>query len=293
MRDLDEEPSLVAALRRRMADFEAIVSYNGRSFDVPLLRTRFVFHRAPSVWERPHLDLLPLARRLWRGRLPDCSLSTVERSILGIRRLSDVPSALVPQIYFDFLRGMRVERMIPVFDHHAQDIVSLGALLGRLGRLVEEPRHPDFAHAADQLGLAGLFEGTGRPDQAFACLREALRLAEEPETVHRVALRLAHACKRRGRWEEARAIWTERIENGPPGRVEAHVELAKYYEHQAREHEAAMEVVHRAIRALDARREVEAYLALPEGAGSVGVMDELLHRLRRLQARRKGKMGTP
>jgi len=288
MRDYDQEAPLVEALRRRMADFEAIVSYNGKAFDVPLLRTRFVLHRAPSAWEKPHLDLLGLARRLWRKRLADCSLPTVERDILGVRRVSDVNGAMVPRIYFDFVRGVRVERMIPVFDHHAQDIVSLASLLGRLGRMIESPSHPDFAYPSDQMGLAKLFEQSGKSDCAMACLEEALHRLRDPLMIHQVSMRLAGFYKRRSQWEEASAIWEAQIKSGPPGQVEPYVELAKYYEHRAKDYARALRLVKEAIRALEFREEMESSLSPSDPfSETVTGMDDLLHRLQRLEARQE------
>lgn len=285
MEDYDEEAALVEVLRLRMADFEALVSYNGKSFDVPLLRTRFIFQRTPSVWELPHLDLLHLARRLWKRRLRDCSLGTVETQVLGIRRVSDVDGAMVPRIFFDYVRGIRLERMIPVFDHNAQDIVSLGSLLGRIGRMMEEPMHPDFAFPSDQIGLSKIFDLNDDPDQATACLEEALHRLRDPMTIHTVSMHLARTYKRRGQWEEACAVWEAQIESGPSGRVEPYIELAKYFEHRAKDHVRAQSIVEQAIRALGFREEMEHYISAPanEEAGE-SELDGLLHRVRRLQA---------
>ncbi|MBI2544007.1 MAG: ribonuclease H-like domain-containing protein, partial [Candidatus Rokubacteria bacterium] len=91
MRDLDEEPALIAAMAALLAEFDGVVTYNGRGFDLPLLETRFVLSRRPWPQHLSHLDLLPPARRLWSSRLPDCRLGTIEARILGLERVDDVP----------------------------------------------------------------------------------------------------------------------------------------------------------------------------------------------------------
>src|SRR5438132_1538072 len=103
MRDLNEEPALLAALAPLVARADGLVTYNGSGFDVPLLETRFVLARRrwPDLW---HLDLLAPARRVWGARFADCRLTTLEAGVLGLERTNDVPGAMIPALYFDFLR---------------------------------------------------------------------------------------------------------------------------------------------------------------------------------------------
>ncbi|MEK6665539.1 MAG: ribonuclease H-like domain-containing protein, partial [candidate division NC10 bacterium] len=125
MRDLDEEPALISAMAALLADFDGVVTYNGRGFDLPLLETRFVLSRRPWPQHLSHLDLLPPARRLWSSRLPDCRLGTIEARVLGLERVDDVPGALIPSLYFHYLRSRRAEALQPVFEHNRLDVLSL------------------------------------------------------------------------------------------------------------------------------------------------------------------------
>ena len=114
MEDYDREPGLMEAVADRIRQFRAFVTYNGKNFDVPLLRTRFLFNRQRNPLDQPDLDLLYPARRIWKGRLESCSLGTIEERIFELDRTSDVPGALIPQIYLDYIEGIRRERIVPV-----------------------------------------------------------------------------------------------------------------------------------------------------------------------------------
>ena len=140
MRDHAEEPAMLAALAQELARHEAVVTFNGKSFDVPLLLTRYSANRQrPTVPTGVHLDLLHPSRRFWRERLPSCTLGTLERAILGHERGPDVPGWMIPDLYFQYVRGGRPEAMAAVFEHNRHDILSLVALTCRLGRLLDGP----------------------------------------------------------------------------------------------------------------------------------------------------------
>ena len=122
-----------AMLRAALADLDeeaVLVSYNGRSYDRPLLSTRHTLARLPDpLRDRPHLDLLHPTRRRWRGQLPDCRLATVERQVLGIVRDHDLPGSEAPAAWLGFLRGGSAALLRRVGEHNAQDLASLAALL--------------------------------------------------------------------------------------------------------------------------------------------------------------------
>ena len=107
MRDLDEEPALLAALDGLFREFDGLVTYNGTGFDLPLLETRFVLARRRWPDDRLHLDLLRPARRLWSARLADCRLGTIEQHVLRFTRDDDIPGVMIPAVYFDYLRRKR------------------------------------------------------------------------------------------------------------------------------------------------------------------------------------------
>src|SRR5216683_8339048 len=126
MRDYGEEASVLDALARHLAPFRVLITYNGLTFDQPLLETRYRLNRARPPFARlEHLDLLFGARRLWKLRFESCRLVDLESQILGVEREGDLPGALIPYVYFEYLRTREAARLLPIFHHNAIDILSL------------------------------------------------------------------------------------------------------------------------------------------------------------------------
>jgi len=280
MRDYGEEPALVSVVEETLLPLSGIVSFNGKSFDVPLLETRFILSRRRfPLSSAPHLDLLHTARRLWRLRLENCRLSSLETEILRLERHGDVPSALVPQIYFDYLRYGRVEPLAGVFYHNAQDILSLAALTALSCTVFEDPLRYEVECPEDLYSLARLYSHVGLAERAETALRAALD-APIPDDLRRQAVyHLSFHLKRQENWPEAIELWRSAIEENH-GRLYPFVELAKYYEHRARDFERAEDIV---LAAID---------LVKSGAASRGRwrteqrMAELQHRLRRVQQKK-------
>ncbi|MGE5325742.1 MAG: ribonuclease H-like domain-containing protein, partial [Deltaproteobacteria bacterium] len=129
LRDYPEEKAVLAALAEMLEPFAGVVTFNGKTFDLPLLETRYALARMKSPFARlVHLDLLHPARRLWKLRLDSCKLTHLEKHILGIERQGDVDGAEIPAIYFDYLRTGEARGLQPVFYHNALDIMTLTAL---------------------------------------------------------------------------------------------------------------------------------------------------------------------
>lgn len=272
MRDLDEEPALLAALAPVVERAEALVTFNGGGFDLPLLETRFVLARRRWPGMLPHLDLLRPARRVWATSLEDCRLGTLERRVLGLARESDVPGGLIPTLYFDWLRLRRGAPLARVFAHNRDDVLSLAALLGWFGEALGEA--PEIS-PAEWAGLGRLWEPID-VDRALVCYRTALDAGLDGEHAHFVRLRLAWWEKRSARWDAARALWEMAARHGAfdPRPWE---ELAKFHEHRRRDFVAAHSVVTAAI-------------DLARAAGAAGrVLDAFGHRLGRIE-RRLGTM---
>jgi uncharacterized protein YprB with RNaseH-like and TPR domain len=246
MRDYSEEPALMALVEQTVSSLSGVVSFNGRAFDVPVLESRFIMSRRRfPLSSAPHLDLLFTARRLWRLRLESCSLSHLESQVLGLHREGDVPSYLVPEIYFDYLRYGQVEPLRGVFYHNAQDVLSLAALTELSCRAFEDPQG-QVEHPEDLYSLGRLYLQTGASDRAEEALLAALE-AQLPDGLREAALcDLSFHYKRQERWEEAIGLWQQAIEEDH-ARLYPFVELAKYYEHRAKEFERAEELVLRAI----------------------------------------------
>jgi uncharacterized protein YprB with RNaseH-like and TPR domain len=128
-RDYAEERALLHELSRLASGFDVLVTFNGKTFDVPFLRDRAVHHRIPFAFDLPHLDLLWLARRRWKGVLPDCRLKTLEWHVLRRRRAGDVSGAEIPGLYHDYVRRGEPHRLLPVFHHNLLDVVAMAELI--------------------------------------------------------------------------------------------------------------------------------------------------------------------
>ncbi len=247
MRDYSEERALVAIVEEIVEPLSGIVSFNGKAFDVPVLETRFIMSRRRFPLSGvPHLDLLFTARRLWRLRLESCGLSCLEREILGLERQGDVPSYLVPQIYFDYLRYGRVGPLREVFYHNAQDVLSLAALTALAGRVFEEPLKNGVEYGEDLYSLGRLYLHLGMSERAEHALRTALDADLSDTLRERTIFHLSFHYKRQARWEHAIDLWHQAIRENQ-GRLYPFVELAKFYEHRAKDFGRAEDLVVRAI----------------------------------------------
>jgi uncharacterized protein len=231
MRDYHEEPAQLQALGELLDGLEAIVSFNGKSFDMPLLETRFIMNRQPPrLSDAPHLDLLPVARRFWKYRLESCALSSLEAEVLGVGRTqADVPGWLIPSLYADYARSGDAREMPRIFYHNAQDILSLVTLTARMCDLLVMPLPWDEHLPGDDLyGLGRLLHELGEEDRAEVAYAQAARSCRSPG-VQEMAMRdLAALLKRQERREEALDWWARLAEDH--GAVYACEELAKHFE---------------------------------------------------------------
>ena len=213
---------------------------------MPILRTRFLLNRLDSsLLELPHLDLLHTARRLWRDLFEDCRLATIESGVLGRQRKDDIPGEQIPYVYFDFVRGRRLSRMKPVFQHNVEDIVTLARLAVRVCRLVRRPLLECKA-PRELFGIARCLEQDGRWEEALQLLSHARTMNHGSPLVHfRIRQRLSLLLKRLARWDEAVVLWRE-METFEMG-IFPCVELAKYYEQQERRLDLALQFTENAI----------------------------------------------
>jgi len=276
MREYHEEAAVLMAIEKALEGRNWLVSYNGKSYDLSLLASRYILNRARSPFEAlPHWDLLHAARRFWKMRLTDCSLGSVERHILGFTREGDVPGFMIPQLYFDYLRDKRTARLEPVFSHNQLDIVSLLGVAGVLGGLVSSPQ-TEIVHGEDWLALARLHADRYDWPQAIKAYTEALNLGlpDHFETGVRWQKSLCH--KRAGEWEEALAIWRQLSRNGGLG-VLPYEEAAKYFEHRAHDLVKAKTTVLSALKRINLRQQ------LGRGVEDGEARDRLEYRLARLE----------
>jgi uncharacterized protein YprB with RNaseH-like and TPR domain/predicted nucleic acid-binding protein len=253
MRDHSEEYSLLLALSERLGERRTLVTFNGKSFDWPLLETRYRMTRQirPHA-PRAHLDLLHPARQLWRLHLESLRLSELERHILSNgRRLAwdrdaDIPGHLIPSIYFDYLRGGAAEPVAAVFRHNAMDLRGLAALAGKMLAFVAAPESGD---ALELYGLSKLLHRRGEHARAKLLYERALD-AGLPRAVSRAARReLARLAKRERDYARATSLWEELAGDSTDG-MEAYEQLAIYYEHHAHAPERAAGLTRDALREL-------------------------------------------
>ena len=280
LRDPAEEPAMLEALAEFIAPCEVLVSYNGKSFDAPLLQTRYRLHEMPVPFdEYAHIDLLHLARRLWRDRLPSRTLQYIEANVLDVTRTSEeVPGYEIPYLYFDYLRDRDATPIKGVFYHNEIDILSLAVLLTHASAMLADPFGENVQHSLDVIAIAKLFEDLNRWDEAARLYEHGLSDQLSEEDFGRAVKRLAVLQRRRGDIESAVRWWEQA---GEEGHIYAHVELAKHYEHRVKDYALAEEYTHRAQGLLNGSQ-----LPVYERAYWEG---ELSHRMERLIRKSGGK----
>ena len=313
MRDLDEEHSLLLELSERMSKRPVLVTFNGKSFDWPLLETRYRMTRAiPPCAPKLHLDLLHPARQLWRPRLGSVRLKELERHVLGDEnralewsRHDDIDSSLIPQMYFNYLRGGPAEPLAGVFRHNQMDLRGLAALAGKIltmfdsGHGLADAAHHSTQDPLDLYGLSRLMQRRGEPARARELYETALG-SGLPRQVERLAQReLAQLAKREQDYTRATSLWEElrrassltkrkspaiTSEDAPAAllaAIEAAEQLAIYYEHRAKQPQRAAELTAHAIAELrNAQR--DGRIAAPRAHK---IENRLARRLSRLERR--------
>jgi len=256
LRDLHEEYSLLQELSTRIAERPVLVTFNGKTFDWPLLESRFTMTRTIRVPRlAAHLDLLHPARALWKLRLGSVRLVELERHVLdpvrlGWRREDDVPSAMIPQFYFDYLRGGPGQPLAGVVKHNQMDLRGLAALFGKINSLLAA-QEDGFAEtdSLDLFGLSRFLHRKGKKELAHSACAFALDAGLPVEFRPLATRELAMMAKRRGERERAVALWQELVTN-PQETAFACEQLSMHYEHHARDFVRAVEFAELGIQAL-------------------------------------------
>jgi uncharacterized protein YprB with RNaseH-like and TPR domain len=278
MRDPAEESAMLEALIHFLAPCEGLVTFNGKAFDAPLLVTRYKLHRIPIPFTNyAHIDLLPLARRLWRDRLPSRALKYLEEHVMGFTRASEeVPGYEIPWLYFDYLRTGDARPLGGVFYHNAMDVVAMAALLAHVSDILADPYNGKVEHGLDFIALGKLFEDLGHWDEAARLFERGLELGLEESDFGVAVKRLSILQKKRGDVDKALALWKSAAKKG---HIYAHIELAKYYEHKLRDAKNSIKWA-KSARAEAEKADLPAYVR-------THWLNEIDHRLERL-ARKAG-----
>ena len=227
-RDFSDETALLLDLAELIERFPYLISFNGKTFDIPLLKTRFMMCRLDEPFSvLPHLDLLHPARRVWRRRLQSVSLGNLEDKLLGIGRThEDVPGWMIPGMYHQYVQTGDAREMLRVFYHNRLDIVSMVTLAHTLCHLIAAP---DLAeHASDLYSLGKWQHDLGLPI-AEAYLRQAASMEADIETWHATLLEIGRILKRQDRRDAAVPLWMQ-VAHTTDNIIDAHIELAKYFE---------------------------------------------------------------
>lgn len=226
-----EEAPLLARLSERLRSASMIVTFNGKAFDMPLIRTRFVMNRLEYAESLPHLDLLHVARRIHRRRIGTCSLGAIESKVLGFERVDDVPSCEVSARYGHFLRTGDKGALLGVVEHNALDVTAMAALVGLYGGPVEEMAVHDMAAMALTLHRAR------SPERAMSMAEQAVARGGG-HVAHRARAALAKAHGDRDRALKDLEVVVREVDD-PAARLE----LAKLYEHYCKKWSAALALV--------------------------------------------------
>lgn len=273
LRDLHEEPAMLADLFALAQEKSALVTFNGRTFDIPLLVSRGVLNRQLDPFdEMPHLDLLHPARRIWRRRLGSVALGELEKKLLGVHRTQeDVPGFLIPTLYKQYVMSGDAQEMAGIFYHNRLDILSMVTLLGVLSRAVAQPSA--WPHALDRLGIGRWQLAMGQAGAAEETL-DALFGDQQmpPMSRQQAGWLLSQQHKRKQQRDRAVALWLALVELQPADRLVL-IELAKHAEWHAKELDAALSWTERALECAEAE----------SNWSNSAEIAELRHRKRRIE----------
>ena len=280
LNDLSSERLFLRLISNHLATDSILVSYNGKSFDYNIIRNRFILNRiCDAGLAHAHIDLLHSSRRLWKGMFPDFSLGTVERMALGVSRADDIPGFLIPDVYFDYLKGMEVpQKLEKVFSHNRLDVLSLLALFGKQLEIVASGLDAvpyNTPCECNHVSLAEYFIENGFLGQAKQILSPR---TDEPAALKKLAL----LCKRQKQSEEALRYFTLLSQRArvPTDYLFACTEAAKLYEHVFKDFQKAIAYAEKAKLWLSRSGYLHPELAADYGSAQV-LVEKRVKRLRR------------
>ncbi|WP_442604055.1 ribonuclease H-like domain-containing protein [Paenibacillus sp. KN14-4R] len=292
IRNASEERAMLQYFLERLTKCTHLVSYNGKSFDWPLVLNRLVLNRMVSDCpELHHIDLLHASRSVWKHTLPTCKLSTVEEDRLGVHRHDDVPGSLAPVLYFQYLAEGNPTLLSGIFDHNELDVLSLASLAIHFAQLLEGKVLSSAVPTEERFRCALWLEKMGRVDLANERMdelfQEIVLSCTETNRIWRsdVPIQLAAWYKKRGLFKHAVVLWQRLIDFRTDQfgiLIEPFVELAMYYEHRERNLGRALDYAQTGEQMLRKRK------VLNRRSGTdTTPLSELTHRINRL----KRKMG--
>ncbi len=241
MRDYSEEGPMLGEIASLFQRFDTVVSFNGKSFDLPLLESRMVMNRIRlPVTQMPHLDLLHAVRRVYKLRLKRCNLASLEEAVLGKRREDDLPGAQVPQRYFTYIQTREFSLLEDVLRHNLDDVKSLACLTGHLCAVFRHPERIEYPQ--DLYGVSRTLLRAGKTQKARNCFR----ILGHTTLSAQAHMYLAASYKKEKEWSEAVQTYQSMIAQGAGG-TWPYIELAKYYEHIAKDIDRALHYANGAL----------------------------------------------
>lgn len=284
MRDFDEELSMLNNVASIMDKRRALVTFNGKSYDYPLLENRMIYNRISwdmnSRYRGFHIDLLHPSRRIWSSLLDSCSLASLESNILHAYRKDDIPGQDIPDIYYRYLEDRDETFMLRVMDHNLMDILAMLALFIKLANINQNPEEVGLK-CHEWFGLGKSLEVQGDEAKALYCYLKCIEMGETQYITLSAKDRLAMIYKRQGRWQQAVQLWKSMADREENFRVLPLIEIAKYYEHQEKNYEKALLYTDKAMKILT-------HTSMTRNAGkNIHAVKEIEHRRNRLIRKRK------
>ena len=273
--DLAEEERMIQELGQFFSEmnFQSVVTFNGKGFDIPLLETRFILYRQPFILnELPHLDFLYSARSLWRHKHESCRLFHLAREVVEADRAEDIPAAEIPYRYFQYLQTGNFDLIEPILYHNQEDILSLLGVVVVGSLIFSEEGEEAFADAMDLYGAGKVMEKIGEMERSVQYFEQALEGKLSDEIAIAAKKKLSYHFKKNQEWDKAVALWKEMASLD---QLFSFRELAMYYEHRERKYE-------------DAKRIAEEGLAVSLGVSSFFEKD-FVYRMERLREKIKSQ----
>ena len=246
----NDEGALLAFLDDKLSQYSIISTYNGKSFDIPLLKNRYIMHRLQfSALSKHHLDLLYLARKIWKMRLKTCILSEIEREILKFTRSDDeIPGWLIPQVYFDYLDHKSPETLEGVFYHNKIDVISLAALFQYINQFITNHNNMNGVEGTDLASIARIYQQQDKLELSSSYYQIGIKKGFGTENSAFIHRNFGLVNKKQGKWDEAVFEWQLAAEIKD---YISCIELAKYFEHKEKSYSQALEWTYQAMEIID------------------------------------------
>ena len=245
--ELAEEERMIQELKQFFSqmNFQSVVTFNGKGFDIPILETRFILHKQPLLLsDLPHLDFLYSARSLWKHKHESCRLYHLAREVVEANRSEDIPSAEIPWRYFQYLNTGNFELIEPILYHNQEDILSLLGVVIVGSLIFSEKKDVELPDAMDLYGAGKVMENIGEVEKSVQFFKRALDGKLSDEISLMAKKKLSYYFKKKQDWERAVLLWKEMASLNITSRdqLSSFRELAMYLEHKEKKYEEAKKI---------------------------------------------------